>query len=76
MLGGLYRDFPLPYSTEKEKPGNNTVWLSSTKMASQMILKAHNKPKSSNAVQPKITASTTVALSPTVIYSDIDRETR
>ncbi|XP_009344402.2 DNA-damage-repair/toleration protein DRT111, chloroplastic [Pyrus x bretschneideri] len=86
MLGGLYGDLPPPSSAEEEKPSNSTVWSSSTKMAPQTlrkpssifappqtILKPQSKPKSSNAVQPKITASPVVALSPAVIYDEVER---
>ncbi|KAM1107885.1 hypothetical protein EV1_004560 [Malus domestica] len=86
MLGGLYGDLPPPSSAEEEKPSNSTVWSSSTKMAPQTlrkpssifappqtILKPQSKPKSSNAVQPKITASPAVALSPPVIYDEVER---
>ncbi|KAM1571353.1 hypothetical protein EV2_037434 [Malus domestica] len=86
MLGGLYGDLPPPSSAEEEKASNSTVWSSSTKMAPQTlrkpasifappqtILKAQSKPKSSNSVQPKITASPVVALSPAVIHDDVAR---
>ncbi|KAM1242859.1 hypothetical protein ACFX2G_035167 [Malus domestica] len=87
MLGGLYGDLPPSSSMEKEKPSNITVWLSSTKWhpqtlwklpsifaPPQMILKAQSKPKQSNTVQPKITASTAVALSLAVLHDDINGE--